>query len=74
MVKNYNREIWEGWTVQDYINELEPAASVIMENRGVYKPFRNKEELARWCSDNQSFYKKPIPEVVEYFANRYNIT
>ena len=37
------------------------------------KPFNNRKELANWCKDNQPYYKKEIPEVVNYFAEKYNI-
>lgn len=62
---NLKREVWEGWTVQDFINELEP----IIE----YQTFNSKEELKKWCADNQPYYKKHIPEVVKYFADKLNI-
>ena len=28
-----NRHIWEGWTVQDFVDELEPSFNQIMGNR-----------------------------------------
>ena len=27
----------------------------------------DEEEIKQWCKDNQPYYKKHIPEVVEYF-------
>ena len=35
--------------------------------------FQSKEELKLWCMDNQPYYKKHIPEVVNYFAELYNL-
>lgn len=35
------------------------------------KPFRTKEELARFIKENQPYYKKEIPEVNSYFAEKY---
>jgi len=55
-----NRHVWEGWTVQDFINELDIPFSY-------QKKFKTKEDLKRWCRDNQPYYKKNIPEVVEYY-------
>jgi len=67
---NFNKHIWEGWTVGDFINELEPAFNRIQSNASIWgnKPFKTKEEVRRWCMDNQPYYKKYIPDVVNYFA------
>lgn len=70
---NYNKHIWEGWTVQDFINELKPTVKMIMDNQAIQKPFKNKEEVKQWCMDNQPYYKKHIPELVTYFCFTYNI-
>jgi hypothetical protein len=67
------KHIWEGWTLQDFIDELAPAVANIMGYNSWREPFKTKEELKKWCIDNQSYYKKHIPEVVTYFANRYKI-
>lgn len=67
---NFNKHVWEGWTVQDFIDELEPVFNQIMSGRSWQKPFKDKEELKRWCMDNQPGYKKYIPEVVEYFVKK----
>ena len=71
---NINKEVWEGWTVGDFIEELEPLVDMVMSGISWNKPFKNKAELAEWCKDNQPYYKKSIPEVVTYFAKRYNLT
>ena len=68
---NFNREIWEGWTVKDFIEELEPIVQMIYRGQALDKPFRNREELKRWCIDNQPYYKKYIKEVVDYFEDKY---
>jgi hypothetical protein len=70
---NKNKHIWEGWTVQNFIDELAPGIANIMGYNSWREPFVNKEQLKEWCIDNQPFYKKHIPEVVDYFAKRYNI-
>ena len=67
---NYYKEIWEGWTVQDFINELEPQFDTIMSGRSWQEPFKTPEELKKWCMDNQPYYKKHIPEVFNYFKKR----
>jgi hypothetical protein len=67
---NTNKHIWEGWTVQDFIDELEPSFNTIMNNSSWQKPFESKEELKQWVKDNQPYYKKHIPEVYNYFKNK----
>ena len=64
---NLQRHIWEGWTPQDFIDELEPHFNLIMNNGSWQKPFRDRKELKEWCMDQQPYYKKYIPEVVDYF-------
>ena len=65
-----DRHIWEGWTVRNFIEELEPTFNMIMRGQSWQKPFKSKEEVKSWCMDNQPYYKKYIPEVVSYFAKR----
>ena len=67
---NKDREIFEGWTVQDFIDELESVFAMIMSGQSWQKPFKDREELKRWCMDNQPYYKKYIPEVVGYFYSK----
>ena len=67
------RHIWEGWTVGDFIEALQLQADIIMMGMSLRKPFTSRAELEAWCKDNQPYYKKPIPEVVEYFIDRYGI-
>ena len=70
---NLNKEIWEGWTVQAFIDELEWSIKSIMSGQSWQTKFQSKEELKKWCMDNQPYYKKHIPEVVNYFAKLYNL-
>jgi hypothetical protein len=41
-----------------------------MNGNSWQKPFKNKDELKKWCMENQPFYKKHIPDVVNYFNNK----
>jgi hypothetical protein len=66
-----DKHIWEGWTVKDFINELEPTFNMITDGRSIYKPFKNKKELKEWCKSNQPYYKKHIPEVYKYFYDKF---
>lgn len=70
---NFDKHIWEGWTVGDFIEELEPLADMIMHGESWKKPFQTKSEVKEWCMDNQPYYKKHIPEVVTYFCSKYGI-
>jgi hypothetical protein len=69
-----NKHIWEGWTVQSFIDELEWLFDMIMSGRSHIKPFNNDKELKKWLMDNQPYYKKHIPEVFKYFKNKINIS
>lgn len=70
---NLNRHIWEGWTPQNFIDDLEPMVKMVMEGRSWKEPFKTKAELKEYCMENQPYYKKHIPEVVTYFAKKYGI-
>jgi len=70
---NNTKHIWEGWKVQDFIDDLEPIFDMIMSNKSYIKPFKTKEEVKKWCMDNQPYYKKHIPEVVNYFVKKANL-
>ena len=65
---NMNREVYEGWKVKDFIEELSPIFNMIMEGRAMQSPFKTKAEIKAFCKDNQPYYKKNIPEVVSHFA------
>ena len=69
----YEKHIWEGWCVCDFIDALKPELDLIMTGRSTYKPFTSKKALAQWCADKQPHYKGSIPEVVEFFMAYYGI-
>jgi hypothetical protein len=64
---NLDKNIWEGWTAQNFIDELEPSFILIMSGQSWQKPFKTSADLKQWCKDNQPYYKKHIPEVYNYF-------
>ena len=70
---NLEKHIWEGWRVIDFINELEPILDNIMKNYFGERIIKNKTDLKKWCIENQPYYKKYIPEVVNYFVEKYKI-
>lgn len=73
MKVDFNKHIWEGWTVGDFIEELHLPIGIIMLGKAIRPPFTDKDDLAQWCKSHQPYYKKPIPEVNEYFARMYGL-
>ena len=72
-MRNLQREVWEGWTVQNFIDELEPIIDMIMNYESFIEPFKTKKELAKFTKEEQPYYKKTIPEVNAYFAEKYGL-
>lgn len=70
---NLDRMVWEGWTVRDFIDDLEPQIDMIMRGESWQQPFKTKAELAKYTKDNQPYYKKTIPGVNAYFAKKYGL-
>ena len=60
---NRNKHIWEGWTVGDFIDDVEFAFDKCA-------PFHDKQSLKRWVAQEQPYYKKHIPEVYNYFLQK----
>ena len=69
---NLKKHIWEGWTVQNFIAELEDLVEYVV-NKNHIKSITTKAALKDFCKENQPYYKKHIPEVVDYFAKKYNL-
>ena len=57
-----DKHIWEGWTVQNFIDELEITFPFVT--------FKDKADLKKWCMSEQPYYKKHIPEVYSYFLEQ----
>jgi len=57
---NMNKHIWEGWTVGNFIEALD------IEFK--YHPkFKSRDEVKKWAMESQPYYKKYIPDVVDYY-------
>lgn len=70
---NYSKHIWEGWTVRDFINDIEYSVDITIndyKSRGIVI---TKDIISRITSDQQPYYKRVIPDVVNYFCNKYNV-
>lgn len=70
---NLNKEIWEGWTPQDFIAALYDEIYTIMTGKSWRKPFESKKEMIDYIAEHQPYYKKPIDEVNEYFCELYGM-
>ena len=70
---NMEKHIWEGWTVRNFIEELEPLVDMIMNGNAMTEPFKTKKEMSAWIKENQPYYKEPIADVNNYFAKKYNL-
>lgn len=70
---NFDKHIYEGWTVEDFINELKDIYPITYEMGKEVSLLTSKEEVKKWCMDNQPHYKKHIPDVVKFFINKYKI-
>ena len=70
-----NKHIWEGWTVGDFIDEIEPMFDIITSNNTEFmqKSFESKQDLKNWVKDSQPYYKKHIPEVYKYFLKKLKL-
>lgn len=75
-----DKHIWEGWRVRDFIEELEPDIERMTANAeefGFYnegkKPhaFKTRKELREYCKNNLPYIRKHIPDVANYFINKY---
>tara|TARA_R110000803_G_scaffold13854_1_gene38810 strand:- start:141 stop:365 length:225 start_codon:yes stop_codon:yes gene_type:complete len=71
MQTNLNKHIWEGWTVGNFIEEINPTFDWIVKQYGV-KHWINNSGLKEWIKQEQPYYKKHIPEVYNYFLNKLN--
>ena len=69
---NRDKHIWEGWTVGDFIDDIEPSFDTIQNGNdwGLNTRFKDKSDLKKWVKDEQPYYKKHIPEVYNYFLNK----
>jgi hypothetical protein len=72
-MENLKREVWEGWTPQDFIDQLSPEIEMIMTGQSWRKPFKSRNEMIAYIVDNQPYYKKRIREVNKYFINLYKL-
>ena len=68
-----SKQIFEGWTVQDFIDDLDPVFTMIMNGKSWLKPFKTEDEIKKWCTSEQPGYKRPIKEVYNHFIKKANL-
>lgn len=71
----FDKHIWEGWEVGDFIRELEPTLDNMMEyGYAQYSDpiFKTKEEIKTWVRNNLPYTIKALREVTKYFVDKYN--
>jgi len=71
MKTNLKKHIWEGWTVGNFIEEINPTFEMMIKQNRV-KHFEDNSSLKKWIKQEQPYYKKHIPEVYKYFLNKLN--
>ena len=42
---NFDKHIYEGWTVRDFIEELEPQLDMIQTGNSFYLPMKTRAEI-----------------------------
>ena len=75
----FDKHIWEGWEVGDFIRHLEDDLDRVMDfenvKRGYYADeplLRTKEEIKNWVRNNLPYTIKALREVTKYFVDKYN--
>ena len=70
---NLNKHVWEGWTIQSFIDELQPMLDMANSGQSIQEMPSTRREMEKYLKENQPCYKKRIPELVDYFCVRYSI-
>ena len=69
-----DKHIWEGWTVGNFIDDIEPTFDMVNSGNAKNWSFPNKKALKSWVSGEQPCYKKHIPEVYNYFLQKSGLS
>ena len=64
---DFYREVWEGWTPKDFIDEIRGVLDEIMGSQTSRRKPRTRSALIRTIVDLQPYYKRRIREVEDYF-------
>ena len=71
---HFDKHIWEGWEVGDFVARLESNLDRIMEYGQMYADpcFKTKEEIKDWVKNNLPYTLKALVPVTRYFVDKYN--
>ena len=53
---NLNKEIWEGWKIIDFIEEIEEEVDIFISNNKTRNKIITKEDLKKFCTEHQPYY------------------
>lgn len=70
---NFDKKVYKGKRVIDFINELEPQVErIILQYKSTdSKPFGgSKVSLSKWLIANQEGYNKYVGEIYNYFVEK----
>ncbi len=71
----FNKHIWEGWEVRDFITRIEPNLDRMMEyGLSIYADpvFKTKDDIRNYVKNNLPYTTKAWREVSKYFIDKYN--
>ena len=71
---HFDKHIWEGWEVRDFIRYIENDLDRIMEYGQMYAEpaLHNKQELSDWIKGHLPYTIKAHRYVLKYFTDKYN--
>lgn len=72
---HFDKHIWEGWEVQDFIRHLENDLDRIMEyGYAQYSEpaLKTKEEITSWIRSHLPYTTKALRYVTKYFIDKYD--
>ena len=71
---DFNKEVENGFTVEDIINDIAIELDSIMSGTSFRDPFTSREDLNRYIGKNLLCYTdKDTPEVYNYFNWKYHL-
>lgn len=59
--------------INDLIDQMDNEISWIMKGKSPIRPFKTKGELKMYCRTSQPKKKEIIPDVVQFFSNKFKL-
>lgn len=71
---HFDKHIWEGWHVRDFIDYIENDLDRMMEyGQGYAEPIlKNKEQITEWIRSHLPYTTKALRDVSRYFIDKYD--